>query len=341
MIFDNTNDSTILGIFACDTIPLNGILAYYLLQGTAQDEMENFNGTEMGNIYVYDSEQGVVAHSTVGNSNHISIPALGSITNISISIWVKLSTSKGAGSLFYLTSGIGIYDTGANNTSILYNGVLKPNIGFTLPFDNLWHHYVLTNGVLYIDTQPVYTFTPIANPFTYSGLNIFGDGVSSFSFDDTSASNVVIYNRVISQTEVTQIYNVEKGVHNNPIDKGLGSYHPVNGDVLDNSTFQLDGIGTNVSYPLDATFGKQVIDTSLGSLDIPIVVGFLEQYYWENVGPGWVFVKTLVEKNTFTGSLYSDIRKYTRALSVDEEQFLQDYTKPNPTVCKEDSPQIN
>jgi len=65
----------------CNTIPLHWLVADYKLTGTAEDDLNNFNGSESSATYAYDNDRGVV----YDGGGSITIPNTG---GLSCTYWV-------------------------------------------------------------------------------------------------------------------------------------------------------------------------------------------------------------------------------------------------------------
>lgn len=244
---------------ACSQIPQNGLIASYLLQGTAEDETGTYNGTETSMTYVYDDERGVVYNG--GDSKYISSPLVSANlgTNTSASLWFKSSTNdyewllvldgrkeiKFANATFLLSAGFGgssAFTAGSQYSDGRWHHVIAIWEGAskcTMYVDGVYVDEINGSYVLSTSGSAIGSYPAIGGTYTFSG----------------NMSNVHIYNRALTATEVTAIYNTEKYQHNNALDMGLIAYYPLDGNSLDNAINQYDGTDTNITYPTDTDMG--------------------------------------------------------------------------------------
>ena len=112
-------------------------------------------------------------------------------------------TSMGAGKILF---GTGTPDT-TITSSLTYN-------------DNMWHHMIATRVrstgtiTLYVDTQQVATGTGGVQSLTSSTNMRIGAIQVNNNFFSGSISNIQIYNRALSASEVAQNYNAQKSRFN-------------------------------------------------------------------------------------------------------------------------------
>ena len=275
----------------CDVIPQDGLVVSYLLTGTTEDETGTLDGTENGVTYVYDPERGMVCNTVIdSNRQYISLYGLGNSrftnTSITISAWIKIDAFNSSGASYIsLYSGTTVYTTNSgssqfniclnneestigcsfkspNNTGYgTYNdGGVYPS-GFKL---HKWYHVVAIydqiNGKLklYWNTEIKGTLDVATDgliPGTYAeDSNYIGDHPNSGWETDACYSNVHMYDRVLTDLEITQIYNLEKDVHNIPIDNGLIAYYQLDGNSLDNAISpSYDGTDNGITYVADSS----------------------------------------------------------------------------------------
>jgi hypothetical protein len=259
---------------ACETIPQDGLIASYNLTGTSQDETGTYDGTENGVTYEYDAERGVVA-SFDGDGDYIEIDQTllnRGTDDFAVSFWFKEATDSDLGQT--LITG---YTSGSANSGVyieIYNGdfklvsQVKTNIiSFAYTSDTNWHHCVITRNTgvtkIYIDNvEKVSSSTPIIMDNTSGTAWRIGEHLgtanSSYSYDGL-LNNLHIYNRALSPTEINQIHNVEKNIHNIPIDNGLIAYYPLDGDSQDNAISpSYDSTADTATYVYDSELDKIV-----------------------------------------------------------------------------------
>jgi hypothetical protein len=205
---------------AAPPVVTSGLLAYYSFDGqNANDYYGNFNGTIQG---------GVTSSSDISNSSgysmqfdgtgYISLPSnpLQNVTTFTLSFWLKTSQNGG---IFLIPNNFYGYDLEIRNNKI-YRGINNP---IDLPLDvsglllnNSWHHLIIvetnTNGPksLYIDGSLVITANQNASNMTATEAARIGKGYSSFPNFNGKMDNVRIYNRALTQSEITEIYNARQ-----------------------------------------------------------------------------------------------------------------------------------
>ncbi len=230
-----TLNLTVINTALPSYLPANGLVAWYPFNGNANDESGNGN---------HGIKSGGITNTTdrFGNSNKaflfngidgvINLPSLNSLSYrpITYSAWVlvnsylpsswghKFKAIIGRNTAFILDCGViglfadnGIYD----NTFLMWRGggtsVLTTSK--TIPQLNTWVHIVYTqkingdfnwyqNGVLvntgnFTDSQNHFNFFQIGSCNNQSNWNTFWDG----KLDD-----ILVYNRALTQTEITQLY---------------------------------------------------------------------------------------------------------------------------------------
>jgi len=282
-----------LGSSECDVIPQDGLVASYLLTGVAEDETGNHDGAENNENYTYDDERGVVFRTTINSTReNIEMNGLCNNAlvgkSITISAWLKVDAWGSTGDTYInLASGttdykvnsgssqfniaigsseyLGVSYKSPNNTGYgTYNDARVQMNGVVL---GRWYHviglYDKDNGKLrlYLDTVnkgelDVSTDGMISGTAndSHNYIGDHSDGQGQELWENTmSYSNVHIYDRALTDLEIQQIYDVEKEVHDIPIDNGLIAYYPLDGNSLDNAISpSYDGSDSSVSYVYDS-----------------------------------------------------------------------------------------
>ncbi len=261
------DDTTLRGLTPPTT---DGLVAHYPLTGTAEDATGNYNGTENGNIYVDDTERGSVA-SFDGVNDYIRSSVQYS-SNFSVSFSIKPNvlpaTSRpfnGSNKYFRIDISDGGGSSGSYLTLMTYDGTTikyTPSINpistdnwtyVTLVYSNNVIHYYINN----VSQGSQNTILTTLNANTYIGS--FKGTVNYFN---GKVSNVRIYNRALTTTEISDIYTYEKNLRHIPIDNGLIAYYPLAINSQDNYCNQYDGVDNGVTYDGDcAVFdGSDYID---------------------------------------------------------------------------------
>jgi hypothetical protein len=253
-----------------------GLVAYYPLNGNANDESGNGNdGIVVGAAASVADRHGnqnsalntSVAEGEKANSNHIKAPVAGSLTeSFSVTGWFKFEESKSpytGDHLFTI-----IPDGNLHGTRIFvsinhqwepneiriqsfhqedgYLGCVILNGNFKELFEDKWAHIVFSfteeNPEIYINSEKQDYYTEVLNsehPLFNgfeSGDVYLGNWYESFS---GSFDDVRIYERTLSEAEVVELYELEKPI--SPLERGLVAYYPFNGNANDESGNGNDG----------------------------------------------------------------------------------------------------
>ena len=193
-----------------------GLVAYYPLKNSSEDHwVSQYDGTDNGDV----SYDGVSA-SLDGDGDYLKFPEIAVAKTLSF--WMNIQDTDNSGAY--------VFDSSADNGRTLLaidsdDNVLKmytagwDDIGLSGKDDGTWHYIVLfaTSADLktlsvYCDTIEVFNDT-IADEFHINNTDFT---VGSRYSEDTgyikgSVSNIRMYNRVLSQEEISTIYNTEKG----------------------------------------------------------------------------------------------------------------------------------
>jgi hypothetical protein len=243
-------------------VPANGLVGWWPFNGNANDESgNNNNGTVNGATLTADRFGNVgKAYSFDGVSKNINIPNSASFQfngGISVSVWIK-SNNLPAPVSYVLSKGSD-GGTGSSNSWMVVSypngrtsldihgtsGSIEAYVGDTL-INNEWTNFTFTyNGSLgraYKNGSHVSTFSTNASIFSNSsdlkigrrynsGLPYFFDGI----IDD-----IAIYNRALTQQEITGLYQGANTTTNCPtfsasLTQGLVGYWPFCGNALDES----------------------------------------------------------------------------------------------------------
>ena len=219
-----------------ETLPTNGLIAYYPFNGNANDESGNgYNGTEHSTSYEADrfgkpNRAGLINGNigTNGSCKYIAIPnIINQLEQFTISIWVDEESMSYFHGNFYISFGDYFGLGHIMNTQIMEDklyvavrtqaiGILENSYPFNPSFLNGFQHYTLIfNGKsgeisCYHNSLRVIqgTFSPgVANaPGNGAGL-----GWGSYSGCCTRFNGILddvrIYNRVLSDSEIQQLYH--------------------------------------------------------------------------------------------------------------------------------------
>jgi len=242
--------------------PASDYIAYYPLTGTAEDVTTDYDGVEYGGLqYIDDVERGGVSNFD-GIDDFVlmstdSAFAVNTTGEISISAWVNLATIVGEDDIFSTCS-----NTVASYSYFFYvqDGIpqLAQYTGTT------WHQAIASNAIsvdtwyhivgtiknsgevrLYIDGTLVANVS--AGSTTANILSVIIGRRRAYFFDG-NISNVRFYNRELTTTEVTDIYEYELNNRYIPVDEGLIAYYPLDRNSMDNHYNQYDGTDTSITY---------------------------------------------------------------------------------------------
>lgn len=229
--------------------PTNGLVAYYPFNGNAQDESGNGNhGTVNGATLTTDrfgnsgrafSFDGVSNNILVNNSN-----SLQNINEITLSAWVYYTGLASDGTIPILdksNSSIGgqyflrIYNNGNNS----FSGTLNGNHG-GLSFNGIqpqtWHLLTMVsannNFKFYLDGQLIGAVNGSGTSFSNTlPLTIGANPSGILEVLNGKLDDIRIYNRALSDAEVSQIYYSE--YNPTPPTTGLVAYFPFNNNTND------------------------------------------------------------------------------------------------------------
>ena len=214
------------GGVACttDTLQILGdtsCIATYRLNGDATDLSGNYNGTATSVTYVTGKfgDAGSFngsAKITLSGLNTFFTPKV----NTSVSLWAKSSAGLGyifSDEVFTFTNNYNLIiqysGDGKLYLSTSYGGTAS-NFGTTETFnDNNWHHIVAiinqsTNtGSLYVDESFKGSYTLPASAKVGTPYTVIGTVGNNYAPYNGSIDQVRIFNKAISPSELTTIYN--------------------------------------------------------------------------------------------------------------------------------------
>ncbi len=278
-------------------VPTNGLVGYWGFSGNANDSSVNGNnGTVNGATLTTDRFGNAnSAYSFNGSSNSISVPASNAFTQnpISYSFWFnKAGTGNPCSGNETFQA---VFSTGSYSQSrdvVLGQGTAK-RIGIqkSIPSGcanefmqstnyalNTWNHVVVSyeanlvkvylNGV-YIGSNPVTCNATTANTTCYIGAS-HPSIWACIAYFNGKIDDLAIYNRVLSDSEVTTLYNGDVAVTSCPplsgtLTNGIVAYYPFCGNANDASgnnnngtvngaTLTTDRFGNaNSAYSFDGT----------------------------------------------------------------------------------------
>ncbi len=211
---------------------VNGLVAYYPFCGNANDQSgHGYDGTVNGATLTTDRFGNTnAAYSFDGTSNYIQLPNNSSITpaNITVSLWAKILSNKVNQRLIrQRASGFDVsynmqaqYGATATNklssdlytsSTINYNPIINNVVN-----DQQWHQIIFSydglNFKIYIDSLLAYQNNSNGAGSIYynnsgNGFTIGRDGDNADWYLNGIIDDVGIWNRALTTSEVTQLYN--------------------------------------------------------------------------------------------------------------------------------------
>jgi hypothetical protein len=225
----------LITVNSCSNGISEGLIAYYPFNGNANDATGNGN-----NGYVYGAiptsdrfgkPNSAFAFNGINNYIKITNNLLKNSNNFTYSVWVNMPVIPPSGYCIY-EIGATPYGQYGSTLSVTQSGYLQKsgwtvtngntdgsNQGFTtdsLPFTNVWYYLVLTRSDstinLYVNNQKLATRSIGASiPYYGDPVDIYlGSRSELFGYLNGSLDDLMIYNRVLSDDELTSLY------HNNP-----------------------------------------------------------------------------------------------------------------------------
>jgi hypothetical protein len=239
-------------------VPTNGLVGYWPFNGNANDESGNaHNGNITGATLTTDRYGNAnSAYLYSGNNNYITIPntsTLSGFADITISGWVNISQFPsslsnglsglvtkwyGSGNCGGVTDNYACYIrtnnqfVGATNQYRVYpNDLQTPN---NLTTSN-WYHFVMihnsvTGGSFYINGILISTYTTVGALCSSTNSLYFGcDNVLGTlnRFFNGKLDDIGIWNRTLTQNEITSLYLADTTCQSLVINTGILSFNPV------------------------------------------------------------------------------------------------------------------
>jgi uncharacterized protein (TIGR02145 family) len=219
-------------------VPTNGLLGYWPFNGNANDESGNGNNGTVNGATLTNDRFGNVgkAYSFNGVSNFIQTNANGITGNSSrsFSFWVKTASSNVQTPIdCFSGSGGGAFQPILNNPCLglgvdASNGVVvRENL--TL-INNKWHHCVIVfDSAIDLNISQInfYIDGVLQTSYLCSAVNanaiintpnvvkyVFGKTISNLRYVLGSLDDIAIYNRALTQLEITSLYNANSCIAN-------------------------------------------------------------------------------------------------------------------------------
>jgi hypothetical protein len=325
--------------------PLNDSYTNVTSQNFTANISDNI-GIKNGTFYIYNSSNELVLNQSVtgygsgkalsfdGSNDVVNVTntGLGSLTSLTVSSWVNFNTEKLTEQ--HIVSIGNIQNFYISNTWSVGNGsgYISKDIGnirgswhmMTYTFNSTTRSLYLDGSLIKNDSSILATqVSPVVKigAFFQGGFNLNG-----------SIDEVLIFNRSLNATEISQLYNSGAGLYANisvaPFNSGLVTGYHFDNTSGDNSTYFVDITGVNngtcigtacpsyttgkVKSPTETTFDSGIISTTVG-----IVVKLVDGIY------NW-FVKVF----DWAGNTYNT---ENNTLTIDTTYPLIEFDVSNPT----------
>lgn len=258
--------------FVVAQIPTQGLIAYYPFCGDATDHGPNGFDLTVSNAVLTTDKFGAANNAYEFNGVNAGMIyntsfALGN--EYTISCWV-LPYSMQDGSCVYNGNsnldGVGIvYSGGAGILSddfILLAGNVCYCVQQQSPI-NVWHHAVARRTVaggleLFLDNVNVGSSTSTPNP-PNGAFHVGYDNTNGTNPFDGKIDEVIVYNRALTNLEITQLYGLQCGSYTSPVTPASATIGS-GGNV----TFSVPGLGSNYQWQED--FGGGWANLSNGGI---------------------------------------------------------------------------
>jgi len=222
---------------------IDNLVSYWKLDGNSTDSVGSNNGTDTS--ITYGTAYGKINQGADfnGTTSHIEMSGSGTLditgNNISISCWFNLDTIPASGNIMTfvghyvsdpsLTPSYGGYDLRIHNNSgtpefdfVIHTGSTAPMVTYIYtPSTGTWYHLVTTNDGttlrLYLNGTEVASATggsigsASSRPFNIGCLNR-ASTIGNERFVDGKIDEVGIWNRTLSASEVSELYNSGNGL---------------------------------------------------------------------------------------------------------------------------------
>lgn len=252
-------------------VPTNGLVGWWPFNGNANDESGNGYNLSINGAQLTTDRFGInnSCFSFNGTTDYLSRNAFTGLTDCSISIWINMSnlplTNLGSeyfSNGFGCCNGFGLKsENNIANTSTIITYGINGNVSNSTfaPNLNTWYNFVLVktansyklfiNGVL----------NSSGNSNTNSILGIFGVGAVKESSSSSGMSgffkgkldDIGIWNRALTQQEITALFNAVNCANNTTITPQTNSL-----TIGSTATFTATTSDPNPSYVWQSNFGQ-------------------------------------------------------------------------------------
>ena len=250
-------------------VPTNGLVGWWPFNGNANDESGNGNHGTVNGATLTSDRNGVAgkAYSFDGN-NCINVPNPYTSQSFSISIWVNSNENNISGGTMY-HQGVnewGISKSNLNNGIRYISGSVKlsdynwygsPGIQLV---ENVWNHVIVTYTrgdriKVYINSNLVDSSILIPNLGFWTGwINTASIGAynCSSSFYNGKLDDIAIYNRALTQSEITALYNSPITYNCTSSSSFNGFITPIGTNIINKGASQRYTFTSNTGYVVDS-----------------------------------------------------------------------------------------
>src|SRR3989344_4354282 len=295
-----------------------GLVGWWKFNGDAKDSTPNSNhGTVTGTTLTTD-RKGTAnkAYSFNGTSDFVNVPHnanLNLTTAVTISAWINIDPAGKADYQTILTKQDGVTDPE------LYMFRLQQSNGFLLgriqnaayavnditgsaDLTGAWHHVVFTYDANFLNiyVDGVSAATPVAKtitPGTNTSALTIGKTLAVGRFAKGTIDDVRIYNRALSQAEITALYQqYDPGIQVSDLQKGLVGNWKMNGNAKDSTPYGNNGTVTGAvlandrkgqaqkAYGFDGSSGNYITYSASGLPTAAFPISLWANFY--SVGSG-------------------------------------------------------
>src|SRR3989338_2159023 len=250
-----------------------GLVGQWKFDGNAKDSTPSSNNGTVTGATLTTDRKGTAnrAYSFNGSSDFVNVPHnanLNLTTAITISAWINIDPAGKADYQTILTKQDGVTDPE------LYMFRLQQSNGFLLgriqnaayavnsitgstDLTGAWHHVVFTYDAnflnLYVDGASA--ATPVAKtitPGTNTAALTIGKTLTLLRFARGTIDDARIYNRALSQTEITALYqSYDPGIQVSDLQKGLVGNWKMDGNAKDSTPYANNGTVTGATLTTD------------------------------------------------------------------------------------------
>ena len=234
-------------------VPTNGLVGYWPFNGNANEEIGNTNNGTVNGALLTTDINGIANNAYVfdGVSNYIDLPNnfYGGQTTTVVSFRLRFKISSNGHSFIWNKDGswteVGIFIDVNGAFGIFwaypnqYNGIVTTN-GSIVP--NIWYDAVIiingSSSKIYLNgiEQTGVTINTPSNSISFTDAGTCGSGINRFGFKKDSCSpanyfngildEFMLYDRTLTQQEITQLYNSDNTCQSLVINTGVLSFNP-------------------------------------------------------------------------------------------------------------------